>query len=69
MLHPNQFQVNEAWIAFKLNDEPIHTEMDGDFDFIALMDAGSCFIVSMSPVAVSVGELTQMESRRSCGRP
>ena len=23
MLHPNQFKVNEAWIAFKLNDEAI----------------------------------------------
>ena len=23
MLHPNQFQVNEAWIIFKLNDAPI----------------------------------------------
>jgi hypothetical protein len=28
MLHPNQFQINEAWIVFKLNDEPIHTELD-----------------------------------------
>ncbi len=28
MLHPNQFQVNEAWIAFKLNDIPIPTDRD-----------------------------------------
>lgn len=26
MLHPNQFTVNEAWIAFQLNDQPIRTE-------------------------------------------
>ena len=64
MLHPNQFQVNEAWIAFKLNDEPIHTEMDGDLDFLALMDAASCFILSSVPVAAKVAEPTQMESRR-----
>ena len=51
MLHPNQFQVNEAWIAFKLNDEPIHAELDGDFSFLALMDAASCFILSSAPVA------------------
>lgn len=64
MLHPNQFQVNEAWIAFKLNDRPIHTEQDGDFDFIALMDAASCFILSSAPVPANVAELTELESRR-----
>jgi hypothetical protein len=64
MLHPNQFQINEAWIVFKLNDEPIHTELDGDFDFLALMDAASCFILSSASVAAKVAELTQMESRR-----
>ncbi len=63
MLHPNQFQVNEAWIAFKLNDEPIHIEQDGDFDFIALMDAASCFILSSAPVPTKLAEPTQMESR------
>ena len=64
MLHPNQFQVNEAWIAFKLNDEPIHTEQDRDFDFIALMDAASCFILSSVPVPTKLAQPTQMESRR-----
>lgn len=64
MLHPNQFQVNEAWIVFKLNDEPIHTVRDGDFDFIALMDAASCFIVSSSPTPSSAGELTRMKAKR-----
>ena len=64
MLHPNQFQVNEAWIAFKLNDAPIHTELDGDVDFLALMDAASCFILSSMPVTAKVAEPTQMESRR-----
>ena len=64
MLHPNQFQVNEAWIAFKLNDEPIHTEQDGNFDFIALMDAASCFILSSAPVPTTLAEPTQIESRR-----
>jgi hypothetical protein len=44
-LHPTQFKVNEAWIAFKINEVPIRTEIDGDFDCIALMDAASCFIL------------------------
>jgi hypothetical protein len=25
VLHPSQFQVNEAWIAFQLNDAPTET--------------------------------------------
>jgi hypothetical protein len=64
VLHPNQFQINEAWIAFKLNDEPIHTKIDGDFDFLALMDAASCFILSSVPMPAQVSEPTQMESKR-----
>ena len=47
MLHPNQFKVNDAWIAFRLNDAPIVTERDGDFDCIALMDAASCYMLGM----------------------
>lgn len=47
MLHPNQFTINAAWIAFRLNDAPIVTERDGDFDCLALMDAASCYILSM----------------------
>ncbi|MBY0246891.1 MAG: hypothetical protein K2Q17_04405 [Nitrospiraceae bacterium] len=64
VLHPNQFQVNEAWIAFKLNDRPIRTEQDGDFDFIALMDTASCFILSSASVPAHGAEPTEMESRR-----
>jgi hypothetical protein len=64
VLHPNQFQVDEAWIVFKLNDEPVHTELNGDFNFLALMDAASCFLLSYAPVAAQVTEPTQMESRR-----
>lgn len=64
MLHPDQFQVNEAWIGFKLNDQPIHTEQDGDFDFLALMDAASCFILSSASVSAKSAKLSQLESRR-----
>ena len=64
MLHPNQFHVNEAWIAFKLNDVPICTESDGDFNFIALMDAASCFILSSAPVPTNAAEPSKMEAKR-----
>jgi hypothetical protein len=46
MLHPNRFKVNAAWLVFQLNELPIRTELDGDFNCIALMDAASCFILS-----------------------
>jgi hypothetical protein len=45
-MKPSQFSVNEAWIFFQLNYEPIPTEIDGDIDCFALMDAASLFILS-----------------------
>jgi len=64
VLHPNEFQVDEAWIAFKLNDQPIHTEQDGDFDFLALMDAASCFILGFVTIPATRDEPTQLDSKR-----
>lgn len=64
MLHPNQFHVNEAWIAFKLNDAPIRTASDGDFNCIALMDAASCFILSSALVPAGAPEPSTMEAKR-----
>lgn len=64
MLHPKQFQVNEAWIAFQLSDKPVHTERDGDYHFFALMDAASCYILSSVPVSVTQAEISPLESER-----
>ena len=64
MLQPSQFKVNEAWIVFKLNDEPIHTVQDGDFHLLALMDAASGFLLSSAPVPAQQAEPTQLESKR-----
>ncbi len=63
-MQPNQFQVNEAWIAFKLNDDPIRTEADGDFDFFAMMDAASCFILSSTVVAIEATEPSKAQARQ-----
>ena len=63
MLHPNQFQVNEAWIAFQLNEAPIHASEDGDFNLIALMDAASCFLLCNALVPVSAAEPSKFEAR------
>lgn len=64
MLHPNQFQVNETWIVFKLTEQPIHTVRDGDFDFIALMDAASCFILGTMPVPTRLSGPSAKDCRR-----
>ncbi|MHB8142836.1 MAG: hypothetical protein ACYDGX_04125 [Thermoleophilia bacterium] len=64
MLHPDQFNVNEAWIAFQLNDAPIPTERDGSFNCICLMDAASCFILSNCLVPAAEAEPLQLEARR-----
>jgi hypothetical protein len=64
VLHPNQFQVNEAWILFKLNDAPVVTESDGDFNLFALMDAASCFILSSGTVPATEAEPSKMEAKR-----
>jgi hypothetical protein len=64
VLHPNQFQVDEAWIAFQLNDVPVSTEMDGDFNIIALMDAASCFILGSEFVPADSSEPSHMDAKR-----
>lgn len=64
MLQPKQFEVNEAWLMFRLNDTPIRTERDGEFNCIALMDAASCFILGSELISVSAAEPTRAQFRR-----
>lgn len=67
MLHPNQFQVNEAWIAFQLNDEPIVTMLEGSFNCVCLMDAASCFILGQILVPSDRPEPSAFEANRLLG--
>ncbi len=65
MLRPEQFKVDEAWIFFQLNYEPIPTEVDGHIDCFALMDAASFFILGSTflkggSLNSSVDELYQL---------
>ncbi len=64
VFEPSQFQVNDAWIAFKLNDIPVATEADGDFNVLALMDAASCFILGIEFVPADSAEPSLLESKR-----
>ena len=64
VLHPKQFEVNEAWIAFRLNRSPIETTADGNFNCIALMDAASCFIFGTELIPVSSTGPAPLQVRR-----
>ena len=64
MLHPKQFQVNEAWIAFQLNKTPLRTDSEGEFNCLALMDAASCFILTNAFIPVGEAGPSKLESRR-----
>ena len=64
MLQPKQFEINEAWIAFRLNDAPIQAGRDGDFNCIALMDAASCFMLGTDLVPVGSSGLSKQQSKR-----
>ena len=60
-MHSNQFQVDEAWIVFKLNDEPLRTDRDGLFNIFCLMDAASCFILGNAFVEIDQSEPSTTE--------
>src|SRR5215218_8413538 len=64
VLRPNQFKVDQAWIAFTLNTTPICTERDGKFNCICLMDAASCFILSTALVSAHELEVSVLEVKR-----
>ena len=64
MFDPRQFQLNEAWIVFRLNEVPIVTEVDGDFNVLALMDAASGFMLGTEFIPASSMEPSQLESKR-----
>jgi hypothetical protein len=40
----SQFDVNDAWVVFRLNSVPMSTEVDGDFNLLCIMDVASCYI-------------------------
>jgi hypothetical protein len=64
MLHPNHFEVNEAWIVFRVNDAPIRTDAEGECNAIALMDAASCFLLGLELIPVAALEPTQAQFSR-----
>lgn len=64
MLEPSQFNVNEAWIIFLLNDAPITTEADGDFNVVCLMDAASCYILGNEFIPAHLTNVPEFKAKR-----
>lgn len=63
-LKPEQFEQDEAWIAFRLNDLPIETEVDGNFNVIGLMDASSLFLLTAEFIPQTASEASDEEAER-----
>jgi hypothetical protein len=63
MLSPKQFELNEAWVLFRLNKSPIRTDVDGNFDCIAFMDAASGFLCCAELMCVEEPEAWKAQAR------
>ena len=47
LIDPHEYDRNEAWLLFRLNDALVCTESDGDFSVMAIMDVGAGLILVM----------------------
>lgn len=47
LIDPHEYDRNEAWLLFRLNDALVCTESDGDFSVMAIMDVGAGLILGM----------------------
>ena len=63
MLRPNQFKVNELWIAIKLNQRSVFVQ-DEPYDIYVLMDAASTYVFGhlLSRVADEGPEEAEVEA-------
>lgn len=52
------------WILLKLDEVPVITDRDGNFDIVALMDASSCFIFGFGYIRADEGQLAESEARK-----
>ncbi|MBK7144926.1 MAG: hypothetical protein IPH76_06850 [Xanthomonadales bacterium] len=64
MIHPDDYGVNQAWLIFKVNEVPIRTMEDGDFDCLVLMDAATGIIVAQVMVPVTEAEPSLLECKQ-----
>jgi hypothetical protein len=63
-IDPAEFTRNEAWLLFQLNDAPVQTGSDGDFNALAIMEVATGVIVGMELVRVVEPEISEFQSRK-----
>lgn len=63
-IEPSHFCYNEAWLLFQLNEAPVPTEVDGDFDAMAIMEVATGLIFGMELVHVSMSGLPEFLARK-----
>lgn len=51
-MHPRDFEVNQTWLAFRVNQRPLLAEGQ-EFDIFVLQDAASMFIFGNAFAAVA----------------
>lgn len=59
-----EFSHNEAWLLFQLNDAPVQTASDGDFNAFAIMEVASGMIFGMELVQIAESEISETQSRQ-----
>lgn len=63
-VEPSDFDPNEAWLIFQLNEAPVMTEADGDFNVMAVMEVATKLIFGMELVQAIMPGLPEVQSRR-----
>ena len=58
------FVRSQAWLLFQLNDAPVCTASDGDFNVLAIMDVATGVIFGMEFVALEAVEPSEFEARK-----
>lgn len=63
-IDPSKYAPNEAWLLFQLNDVPVRTEADGDFNALAILDVATGLILGMELIGSSEDEPSEFASRK-----
>lgn len=63
-IEPSDFAHNEAWLLFQLNEAPVMTEADGDFNALAIMEVATGMILGFELVQLSMPGLPEFLSRK-----
>jgi hypothetical protein len=63
-IEPSDYAQNEAWLLFQLNEEPVQTEVDGEFNAMAIMEVATGIILGLELVQDGLPGMPEFLSRR-----